>query len=241
LAFIICGGNRKRRRTFFRSSVTPLQHSPSARASFWIGRERPDYDLSFLRGWTVDAALAWLERFPGVGQKVASATLNASTLGMRVFIVDSHVHRILLRFGLIGPQASARAGRDAVTAAAAELDADDLLELFALVKRLGQTLCRPFAADCRSCPLATRCQKKVGLGVPVPAGSQGGQGEYRRAGRAKSRLTTLSPQAFRVGRVVPRGAAAGFPSESRFDGSPSAAERQAGACDPPNLIRFTPA
>lgn len=72
-------------------------------------------------------ALDWLERFPGIGPKVAAATLNASTLAMPVFIVDSHMHRILLRFGFIGPRATAEQGRDAVTAALP--DADALLEL----------------------------------------------------------------------------------------------------------------
>jgi endonuclease III len=133
----------------------------------WIGRERPDYDLSFLRARPVHLALAWLERLPGVGPKVAAATLNASTLRMRVFIVDSHVHRILLRFGLIGPRADPREARDQVTAAAATFDADDLLELFAQLKKLGQTLCRPFHAACADCPLALRCQKKTDLGKPA--------------------------------------------------------------------------
>ena len=134
----------------------------------WIGRERPDFDLSFLRQWSVHDALLWLERFPGVADKVAAATLNASTLRMRIFIVDSHVLRILLRFGFIGSRASARHGRDAVTATSGLLSADDLLELFAQMKRLGQDLCRPFSAHCDACPLALRCQKKAWLGVPPP-------------------------------------------------------------------------
>lgn len=76
---------------------------------------------------------------------------------MRVFIVDSHVHRILIRFGFIGPQATAEAGRDTVTAAAAALDADGLLELFAQMKQLGQTLCRFDIPACGQCPLTARC------------------------------------------------------------------------------------
>jgi len=126
----------------------------------WIGRERPDYDLTFLAGWPVHRALAWLERFPGVGPKVAAATLNASTLRMRVFIVDCHVHRILLRFGFIDPRASAGEGRDAVTAAA-PFETDGLLELFALMKQLGQTICRPFMPRCGDCPIAARCARRT--------------------------------------------------------------------------------
>jgi endonuclease III len=134
-----------------------------------IGAERGSHDLGFLRQWSVDRALAWLERLPGVGPKVAAATLNASTLRMPVFIVDSHVHRVLLRFGFIGPRATPRDGRDAVTAAA-DLDARGFLALFVGLKRLGQTLCRPFEARCADCPLCVRCQRKTALAVPA-AGS----------------------------------------------------------------------
>lgn len=122
-----------------------------------MGRECPDYDLSFLKSLSVREALSWLERFPGVEPKVAAATLNASTLQMRVFIVDSHVHRVLLRFGFIGRYATPEHGRDEVTAAAGALDADDLLELFANMKRLGQMVCRFDAPRCMVCPLAERC------------------------------------------------------------------------------------
>lgn len=138
-----------------------------------IARECPDYDLSFLRFWPVHQALAWLERLPGVGPKVAAATLNASTLRMRVFIVDSHVHRVLVRFGFIGLNATPENGRNAVTAAASSLDADDLLELFAQMKRLGQTYCRPTAPNCRACPLGPRCRKIYPS--PSVVGRQGDQ------------------------------------------------------------------
>lgn len=132
----------------------------------WIGREHADFDLSFLQSWSVHDALNWLERFPGVADKVAAATLNASTLRMPVFIVDCHVHRILLRFGFIGERSSPRRGRDAVTAAAESWSAHELLELFVLMKRLGQKICRPFETECASCPLASRCAKKTWLGTP---------------------------------------------------------------------------
>jgi len=124
-----------------------------------IGRERPDYDLSFLSFQPVYDALAWLERLPGVGPKVAAATLNASTLRMPVFIVDCHVHRVLIRFGLIGRRATARQGRDAITAAAASLTADDLLELFVQMKALGQDRCHHASTDCIACALTSRCRK----------------------------------------------------------------------------------
>lgn len=123
-----------------------------------IGRECPDYRLGFLGGWPEPDSLLWLERHPGVGRKVAAATLNASTLRGRVFIVDSHVHRVLRRLGFIGDKTTPRAASELVTASAHTLGADDLLELFSQMKRLGQTLCRFESPYCTLCPLAPRCR-----------------------------------------------------------------------------------
>lgn len=123
-----------------------------------IAAERPDFDLGFLAFVPIGEAIAWLERLPGVGRKVAAATLNASTLKRPVFIVDSHVHRVLVRLGFIGTRALPRSASELVTASARTLTADDLLELFAQMKRLGQTICRFDAPDCRACPLARCCR-----------------------------------------------------------------------------------
>ena len=123
-----------------------------------IGSERPDFSLDFLGAMPVPDALAWLERCPGVGRKVAAATLNASTLRRPVFIVDSHVHRVLQRLGFVGEKASARAASELVTASASPLGADDLFELFAQMKRLGQTICRFEEPACSICPLAHCCR-----------------------------------------------------------------------------------
>lgn len=122
-----------------------------------IGRERPDFNLGFLGDMAVPDALAWLERLPGVGRKVAAATLNASTLRRPVFIVDSHVHRALLRSGFVGAKADPRMASEAVTAAARTWEPDALLELFVHMKRLGQTLCRFENPACDLCPLAGAC------------------------------------------------------------------------------------
>lgn len=123
-----------------------------------IGRERLDFRLEFLGDMPLEDALAWLERLPGVGRKVAAATLNASTLGRRVFIVDSHVYRVLVRLGFIARTATPRAASERVTASASSLGADDLLQLFAQMKRLGQTVCRFDEPHCAICPLAASCR-----------------------------------------------------------------------------------
>jgi endonuclease-3 len=111
----------------------------------------------------VEDALAWLERHPGVGRKVAAATLNASTLNRPVFIVDRHVHRVLRRIGFIGERACARAASEIVTASASSCTADELLELFAQMKLLGQTICCFERPHCTICPLNDCCRTASGL------------------------------------------------------------------------------
>jgi len=125
-----------------------------------IGREHPDFALDFLGTVPLDDALAWLERLPGVGRKVAAATLNASTLGRPVFIVDSHVLRVLRRLGFVGPAAEARTASEAVTAAMPHWNGDDFLAFHIASKRLGQAACHAEAPACAGCPLRRDCPSR---------------------------------------------------------------------------------
>lgn len=126
-----------------------------------IGRERPDYRLDFLGDLPLDQALAWLERLPGVGRKVAASTLNASTLDRPVLIVDTHVQRVLCRLGLVAPDAEARDASEAVTAAMGDWSGGDFLRFHIGTKRLGQRICRPEAPHCADCPLARDCRARL--------------------------------------------------------------------------------
>ncbi|AQR75965.1 hypothetical protein BXU08_16415 [Sphingomonas sp. LM7] len=123
-----------------------------------IAAERRSFDLSFLGVPPVGEALAWLERLPGVGRKVAAATLNGSTLDRPVLIVDSHVLRVLQRLGFVHRHAEARAASEAVTAAMPEWQGRDFLDFHIATKKLGQTLCRFDAPACERCPLRADCR-----------------------------------------------------------------------------------
>jgi endonuclease-3 len=125
-----------------------------------IQRDRPDFNLDFLGTIPLDEALAWLERLPGVGRKVAAATLNASTLGVPVFIVDSHVLRVLRRLGFVGPAAEALAASEAVTAAMPHWIGDDFLAFHIAAKRLGQITCHAESPACARCPLCRDCPSR---------------------------------------------------------------------------------
>ncbi|MGB6184598.1 MAG: endonuclease III [Sphingopyxis granuli] len=123
-----------------------------------VAADRPDFDLTFLGALDVESALAWLERLPGVGRKVSASTLNFSTLRMPAFVVDTHILRIMRRFGFVRGKGDTRTVYDLTMTALSDWCATDLAELHVLIKRLGQTVCRADRADCRSCPIGRRCR-----------------------------------------------------------------------------------
>jgi endonuclease III len=118
-------------------------------------------DLEFLADLSVEAGLLWLEQLHGAGRKIAAATLNFSTLRQRAFVIDTHVLRVLRRFGFVAPHADEVRAYDAVMACAEDLDADDLYELHWYLKGLGQAVCTHFRALCLACPLSELCLKRI--------------------------------------------------------------------------------
>ncbi len=70
-----------------------------------ITQERGELDLDFLADWPVEEAKDWLSAINGVGPKTAAIVLLFA-LGRPAFPVDTHVHRVARRLGLIGPKVS---------------------------------------------------------------------------------------------------------------------------------------
>lgn len=124
-----------------------------------IGRHHPDFDIGFLRHMPLEDALAWLEKHPGVGPKVAASVMNFSTIGRASFVVDGHVLRLLKRIGLIGGKAGTAAAYDRVMEILPDWPAEDLVELHVLLKRLGQTVCTFHDRQCGKCPIAEICPR----------------------------------------------------------------------------------
>lgn len=118
-------------------------------------------DLEFLAELDVDTALVWLEQIRGVGRKIAAATLNFSALKKRAFVVDTHIIRIMRRFGFVKPNAETADVYDAVMEAADDMNADDLYEFHWHLKRLGQNTCKAFQTNCAGCPLSENCLKRM--------------------------------------------------------------------------------
>ena len=116
-------------------------------------------DLSHLADMETAAAMRWLEQLPGIGRKIAAGVMNASTLDRRAIVLDGHHTRILQRMGLVPPKASTdRAFAAIMPAMPEEWSAADFDEHHLLMKKLGQTWCRPSSPDCASCPAQALCE-----------------------------------------------------------------------------------
>jgi endonuclease-3 len=80
-------------------------------ATIW--EQRGNLDLAFLDALPPEEARDWLRRLPGVGPKTASCVLMFD-LGKPILPVDTHVHRVSKRLGLIGPKVSAEGAHTAL-------------------------------------------------------------------------------------------------------------------------------
>ena len=127
-----------------------------------IGRLYPDYDLDFLGKWPVRRVLDWLQTLPGVGPKVAAATVNFSTLGQPAFVMDTHILRVFSRLNILPHGKSPSSAYDLVMGALQKWSAAQLCELHVLVKHLGKVKCHAGFTECHQCPLAAICPSSRG-------------------------------------------------------------------------------
>ena len=116
-------------------------------------------DLAHLTRLETGAAMDWLEQLPGVGRKIAAGVMNASTLDRRAIVLDGHHTRILQRMGLVPPKANtARAFAAIMPAIPEEWSGADYDEHHLLMKKLGQTWCRPARPLCADCVALSLCE-----------------------------------------------------------------------------------
>ena len=110
-------------------------------------------DLSLLRRMPDAEAREYLTSLPGVGLKTAAVVL-AFSLGRPVLPVDTHVHRVASRLGLIPPKATARRAHEVLE----EITPPDIrVEMHVGLIRLGREICKAGRPRCEDCPLAGLC------------------------------------------------------------------------------------
>ena len=136
-----------------------------------IDRKRGDLGMEYLGEMSVDEAREELLSFTGVGRKTAAIVLLFS-LGRPAFPVDTHVHRVGRRLGLIPEKMSADAAHDVMERL---VPPAHYFDFHINLIRLGRTVCGPRRMACESCPVLDWCptgSKKTGDGgndtPPVP-------------------------------------------------------------------------
>ena len=121
-----------------------------------VASEVGSYDLSFLAEMPLDAAKAWLRRLPGIGPKTAAIIL-AFSLGLPAMPVDTHVHRVSMRLGLIGPRVTAEKAHDILETM---VPPEDILAFHVYLIRHGRGVCKAQRPRCDGCTLSWGCPSR---------------------------------------------------------------------------------
>ena len=118
-----------------------------------IVARRGALDLGFLRDLPLVEARAWLTSLPGIGPKTAACVL-CFACAMPALPVDTHVHRVARRLGLIGPKVSADAAHDLLEQALAP---EDIYTFHVNMILHGRQICHALRPECPRCPLLEVC------------------------------------------------------------------------------------
>lgn len=121
--------------------------------------ERGSVTLGHLSNLPLEEAMAWLETLPGVARKNSAGVMNASSFDRKAMVIDGHHRRIMQRMGVVPAKADTAKTYDALMPIVPEeWSAADMDEHHLLLKKLGQTFCRPRAPQCDGCPVRGDCQ-----------------------------------------------------------------------------------
>ncbi len=112
-------------------------------------------DLSELGAMTDAEAEAYLTSLPGVGPKTAACVLLFA-LERPVMPVDTHVHRVARRLGILDERVTAEQAHPILTELAGP-DAADIYATHVDFVRHGRRICHARRPECGVCPLAPLC------------------------------------------------------------------------------------
>lgn len=100
--------------------------------------------------------LADLTQLPGVGRKTAACVMVYG-FGKPALPVDTHVHRISNRIGLIQTQTPTESEKELWKVVPQKY----IMPYNELMVKHGQKICRPIGPKCDQCPIATSCDYRV--------------------------------------------------------------------------------
>ncbi len=133
-----------------------------------IQERRGDLDLTFLDTMPPEEARDWLRALPGVGPKTASCVMMFD-LDKPILPVDTHIHRVARRLGLIGPKVSAEGAHNALQA---QLAPEQIYEFHLNMIAHGRRICRAPLPKCPLCPLTAHCNYYRGHGKQARVASE---------------------------------------------------------------------
>ncbi len=131
-----------------------------------ITEERGKIELGFLTERGLEEARAWLLDIPGVGPKTAAIVLLFA-LGMPAFPVDTHIHRVTRRLGLI-PEKSSREQAHGLLERI--VPAEIYYPFHINLIEHGRAICHARRPECGRCVLQAHCNSlgKPGFQYPFP-------------------------------------------------------------------------
>jgi endonuclease-3 len=102
----------------------------------------------------VPASMEELLSLPGVGRKTANLVLTLG-FGLPAICVDTHVHRVVNRLGII----RTKSPTETESALRAALHPRHWLEINDLLVTFGKTICTPLSPRCSVCPVHRSCRR----------------------------------------------------------------------------------
>jgi endonuclease-3 len=118
------------------------------------------FDLSFLAEMPLGEAKAWLTKFKGIGPKTAAIIL-CFALGMPAMPVDTHIHRVAQRLGLVGRKVSAEKAHDILEPM---VPPEDVFAFHVYLIQHGRQVCKAQRPRCGECVLTECCPSAGKLG-----------------------------------------------------------------------------
>lgn len=116
--------------------------------------ERGDFSLDFLAQLPLEEARAWLLSIPGIGPKTAAIVLLFA-FGRPAFPVDTHIHRVTRRLGLIPSRATREQAHQILEAL---IPPELYYSLHLNLISLGRDVCHPRNPECARCVLRDECE-----------------------------------------------------------------------------------
>jgi endonuclease-3 len=124
-----------------------------------ITEQEDEITLDFLRELSTEDARRWLTDLPGVGPKTAAIVL-CFALGKPAFPVDTHVHRVSGRLGLIPEGTNREKAHDVLE----EITPETIYYPFHLnLIAHGRAICSARSPECERCLLRSGCNHYANL------------------------------------------------------------------------------